>query len=187
MIFAYLANHPSHTSALRAELLTAFATNTCSCLRPLPLLDATINEVLRLHPPVTWASSRVTPADGLRIPNKNIHLPPNTIVSLPPCGVMRDPRNFVDPHAFRPERWTTRPELVKNKVAFMPFLMGPYACPGKGLAMMEIRCAVARCVERFEVVWEEDLGLGEWLQGVKDHFTMGVPRCRLGFRERGGV
>ncbi|KAK7725396.1 hypothetical protein SLS57_003873 [Botryosphaeria dothidea] len=187
MIFTYLANHPSHSSALRAELLAAFATNTYSCLRPLPLLDATINEVLRLHPPVTWASSRVTPTDGLRIPNKNIHLPPNIIVSLPPCGVMRDPRNFVDPHAFRPERWTTRPELVKNKVAFMPFLMGPYACPGKGLAMMEIRCAVARCVERFEVVWEEDLGLGEWLQGVKDHFTMGVPRCRLGFRERGGV
>lgn len=87
MIFAYLSNHPSHTALLRAEIDEALATSTYSCLRPLPFLDATINEVLRLHPPITWGSSRVTPPEGLQI--GNTYIPPATIISLPPRGIAR--------------------------------------------------------------------------------------------------
>lgn len=174
----------------------ALATGAYTCVRPaLPLLDATINECLRLHPPVTWASSRVTGPAGLHIPRATAadgltttttYIPPDTIVSIPPCAVARDPRNFVDPHAFRPERWTTEPHLVRRREAFMPFLIGPYQCPGKGLAMMELRSAVARTVARFDVVWmdEEGRSLAQWADGIKDHFTMGVPRLRLAFKER---
>ncbi|GME46989.1 cytochrome p450 [Neofusicoccum parvum] len=183
MIFAYLANHPSHAALLRAEIDAAFATDTYSCLRPLSILDATINEVLRLHPPVTWGSSRVTPADGLQI--GQTYIPPNVIVSLPPCGITRDPRNFDDPNSFRPERWTTNPELIRNRAAFIPFLLGPYQCPGKGLAMMELRSVTARAVARFEVVWLEEATLAEWIEGIKDHFTMGCPALRVGFKEVG--
>ncbi|KAB2574534.1 benzoate 4-monooxygenase cytochrome P450 [Lasiodiplodia theobromae] len=194
IIFAYLAAHPAHLSRLREEVAPALATGAYTCVRPaLPLLDATINECLRLHPPVTWASSRVTGPAGLHIPRDDgqgttttTYIPPDTIVSIPPCAVARDPRNFVDPDAFRPERWTTEPHLVRRREAFMPFLIGPYQCPGKGLAMMELRSAVARTVARFDVVWMEEESLAQWADGIKDHFTMGVPRLRLGFKERKG-
>lgn len=69
----------------------------------------------------------------------------------------------------------------------MPFLTGAYSCPGKGLAMMELRSVVARTVARFEFLWGEEVELEEWLGGVRDHITMGVPKLRLEFKERGGV
>ncbi|OJD40813.1 cytochrome p450 [Diplodia corticola] len=216
IIFAYLATHPAHLSRLRAEVAPALAPGGAyTCLRPtLPLLDATINECLRLHPPVLWASSRVTGPSGLHIPKTTeteqllqspagtslatetktttttttTYIPPNTIVSIPPCGITRDPRNFVDPDAFRPERWTEQQShLIRRREAFIPFLIGPYQCPGKGLAMMELRSAVARTVARFDVVWMDGEGrsLAGWLDEIKDHFTMGVPRLRLGFKELG--
>ncbi|KAL0256524.1 hypothetical protein SLS55_008919 [Diplodia seriata] len=205
IIFAYLATHQEHLSRLRAEVIPALAPGGAyTCLRPtLPFLDATINECLRLHPPISWASSRVTGPSGLHIPRTTMsadeagqpgtnstttsstYIPPNTIVSIPPCGIMRDPRNFVDPDAFRPERWTTEPRLIKRREAFIPFLTGPYQCPGKGLAMMELRSAVARTVAQFDVVWmdEEGKDLAAWSDRIKDHFTMGLPGLKLGFRE----
>jgi hypothetical protein len=31
---------------------------------------------------------------------------------------------YVDPERFIPERWSTRPELIRNKNAFFPFSLG---------------------------------------------------------------
>lgn len=32
---------------------------------------------------------------------------------------------------FVPERWFSKPEMIKNKDAFIPFSIGPYGCIGK--------------------------------------------------------
>jgi tryprostatin B 6-hydroxylase len=34
---------------------------------------------------------------------------------------------FPNANEFIPERWTTSPELLKNKAAFIPFLIGMFA------------------------------------------------------------
>lgn len=41
--------------------------------------------------------------------------------------------NWVKPNEFLPERWSSKPELIKEKDAFIPFSTGPFGCIGKNL------------------------------------------------------
>lgn len=71
--------------------------------------------------------------------------------------------------------------MVRNRAAFMPFLTGPYGCAGKGLALMELRCVVARVVREFDVVLPKGFVEGAYWEGVRDHFTAGPPRQEVRF------
>jgi cytochrome P450 len=55
-----------------------------------------------------------------------VHIPPDTVLSIPTYQLQHDARNFVKPDDFIPERWTSQPELVLNKEAFLPFSVGSY-------------------------------------------------------------
>lgn len=97
-----------------------------------------------------------------------------------------DKRNFVEPEKFIPERWTTRPELIIKKNACIPFVMGPYKCPGKAIAMMELRSVIAKVVCRYDISLPKDskFDLNAFFAGVKDHFTAGIPEQELVFTRR---
>ncbi|KAH8434358.1 uncharacterized protein LDX57_012006 [Aspergillus melleus] len=112
-------------------------------------LDACINEALRLYPVVPGGIQRLTPPEGLAIAGQFI--PGNTIVSTPIWSMHRDPRYFVAPNEFIPERWTTRPDLVLKRDAFVPFLTGPYGCPAQQFAAMEIRMLISWVVYDFKL------------------------------------
>jgi cytochrome P450 family 628 len=100
-------------------------------LMTVALLDAVINEAMRLHPPVPSGTQRMTPAEGLWIGGKFI--PGNTIVQVPSYTVFRDERAFESPNEFIPERWTSRPELVRDKSVYIPFNTGQSSHAGTGL------------------------------------------------------
>lgn len=172
-----LAIHTKYLHAIRQE----YGKNqrTYDCQRPLPMLDAVIQESMRLWPPVLFASQRVTPPSGLRI--KDTFIPGNTIVMIPPFAVNRDPRNFLRPDEFIPERWTTKRELVLNENVAIPFNTGPYSCAGKGLAYMELRSVIARVVDEFDVCLPDDFSAERYWDGVKDHFSSGPPRQTVSF------
>ncbi|KAI1264860.1 putative cytochrome P450 oxidoreductase [Xylariaceae sp. FL1019] len=180
-LFLELAHHPKITQTLQKEL-DALPNLEHENLMTLEFLDAVINETMRLHPPVPSGTQRVTPPDGLLIGDK--HIPGDTIVQVPSYTVFRDSRSFGRPLEFIPERWTTRPELVKDRSVFIPFNTGPYACVGKRLAMMEIR----RCVS--EILWRYDYSLApghdraKWLDGKHDTFTVISAPLPLIFKER---
>jgi cytochrome P450 len=109
------------------------------------------------------------------------YIPGNTIVSMPPFAINHDPRNFEQPEDFIPERWTSRPELVLNKGAFIPFSTGPYNCVGKGLAMMELRSVISRVVNEFDVVLPQGFKKEGYFGDIKDHFTAGPPGQMVSF------
>jgi cytochrome P450 len=177
-LFMQLATHPHYMRALRKEIRDNAA--TYHCLRPQPLLDAIINESLRMWPSVFFPSQRVTPPEGLVI--KSHFIPGNIIVCIPSFALYRDPRNFVQPDEFIPERWLDREkELVKRRDAFMPFSTGPYNCAGKGLAMMELRSVVSRVVGEFDIVLPEGFRGEEFFEEIKDHFTAGAPGVEVRF------
>lgn len=146
---------------------------TYSCQRPLPLLDAVIQESLRLWPSLFFLGQRVTPPEGLQL--GSTFIPGNTIVQLQPFVINRDPRNFVSPNEFMPERWTTRPDLVINRDAFIPFSTGPYDCVGKRLAYMEMRSVIAKVVDEFDVCVPEGFVEEAYWAKVKDHITAAPP------------
>lgn len=97
-----------------------------------------------------------------------------------------DPRNFVDPGSFIPERWTSRPELILNRAAFTPFSLGKYNCPGKSVAMMEVRSVITRTVKDYQICFPDGVMFDEkaFFSEVKEHFTIGVPKCELVFKAR---
>ncbi|XP_014558733.1 hypothetical protein COCVIDRAFT_36033 [Bipolaris victoriae FI3] len=172
-----LATNPKYVDAIRKEFRDCVSFN---CNRPLPTLDAVIQESMRLWPSIFFAPQRVTPPSGLHI---NSHfIPGNTIVQMPPFATFRDSRNFVKPDEFVPERWTSQPELVLNKNAFIPFSTGPYNCVGKTLANMELRSVIARVVNEFDLRLPDGFVAEQYWDGIKDQFTAGPPaEQRLSF------
>lgn len=86
------------------------------------LLDATIAESLRLSPPATLAGNRMS-GEGMVI-TPSIYL------------AHRRAATYTDPHVFNPGRAQPPPG------AFFPFGGGVRRCPGKDLALLEIRTIV---------------------------------------------
>lgn len=123
-----------------------------------PLLDGAINESLRLHPPVPSGVPRVTPSEGITLPD-GTYIPGETVVWMPIHTIQRDERYFVSPLEFMPERWTEEASgYIQDKRAFMPFGTGPYNCVGQKLAMMEMRVVVANLLRCFEIEFAGDMG-----------------------------
>lgn len=117
-LFFELAHNPAYVGRLREELLALPGLST-EHLESVELLDALVNETLRLYPPFPSGLQRLTPPEGLSIGDH--HIPGNTVVQAPWHTVFRDTRCFVQPGEFIPERWTTRPDLIKNRSVFIPF------------------------------------------------------------------
>ena len=80
-IFIHLALYPEWHQRLQDEADEVFAAKTYSCLRPLPVLDAIINEVMRIQPSLFFSSQRVTPPEGMTI--GETYIPGDTVISIP--------------------------------------------------------------------------------------------------------
>ncbi|RAL16038.1 cytochrome P450 [Aspergillus homomorphus CBS 101889] len=160
----------------------------------LPYLNACINESLRLQPPVPGEIPRKTPLEGIHIPlpassssssPTSVFIPGDTIISVPVLPVQRDPRNYVHPEDFIPERWTDeKPELTLNKSAFMPFVGGAYTCAGKGLAYIEMRIVLAKLLERFEVKLADGEDGRRFLEETRDCHVAHLGDFRVVYEER---
>ncbi|KAI0449031.1 cytochrome P450 [Xylaria acuta] len=119
-------------------------------LRKIPYLDACIDEAMRLYPAVPTGGIRQTVAKGFQLGNDWI--PPNTVIVAPRWSIGRLESAFVQPNDFIPERWTTRPSMVKEPQALNAFGAGRHSCPGKQLGMMEVRIVAAMIVANFTFV-----------------------------------
>ncbi|KAI1032767.1 hypothetical protein LB504_006236 [Fusarium proliferatum] len=120
-----LATNKDACMQLQEEIDNLFSSSSQpnhSNFSKLTYLQACIDETLRLFPPVPSGLQRMTPAEGLRV--GGIFIPGNTIVTVPSYTLYRDERYFTAPDDFVPERWTTRPEMVKDDSVFAPFSVG---------------------------------------------------------------
>ncbi|KAL4745630.1 hypothetical protein BDW72DRAFT_186361 [Aspergillus terricola var. indicus] len=179
-----LTLYPEWLQRLRDEVDPIFASSDFNCARTQPVLDAIINESMRLSPSVFFGSQRETPPEGMKI--GDTFIPGGTIISIPVYQVGRDERNFVHATEFLPERWYSKPELIINKNAHMPFLTGPFNCAGRNLAMMELRSVVARVAHKFDIAFPpgSNFDANEYFGRIKDHFVSGAPPQNLIFTER---
>jgi cytochrome P450 len=71
-----------------------------------------------------------------------------------------------------PERWYSRPEMIKHKDAYAPFSIGPFGCIGKNLALTELRTLTARLVLEFDVKLAPGEDGSRLMQKTLDHFTV---------------
>jgi cytochrome P450 len=105
----------------------------------------------------------------------------------PPIKIINpsiDEEIYANAKSFIPERWYTKPELVKEKSVFSPFASGPYGCIGKPLALMQIRTIVAKIIMAFDVRFADgEDGMALMLKS-RDHFTLGLADLNLVFEKR---
>ncbi|TFK55315.1 cytochrome P450 [Heliocybe sulcata] len=183
-----LATHPKDLAVLQAEIDALFATVSDFDHKQLvgqPMLEGVINEALRLFPVVPSGFPRLTPPEGMVIAGQWV--PGDTVVSTPTYTIFRDPRCFASPNEFLPQRWSSEPELVHRKDAFVPFSTGVYSCVGKQLAMMELRLMIALVVKQFNIQLADDRVHHAFLEepGHMDFVTVEMPPLRLILTSRG--
>ncbi|GJJ06922.1 hypothetical protein Clacol_001118 [Clathrus columnatus] len=178
-IMYHLLLHPEYLVRLQKELDTAFPPSEQSVIQldklaNLELLEAIINEDLRLQPPVpTYLQRAPSPGSGGRL-LKDIFIPEGTAVVVPPYAMHRDPRNFSpDPERFWPERWYTQSDrIILDRAAFIPFSHGPANCVGRPLAMQEMRYITSMLVYNFDFSLEDGYNLKQWGEDLADRFIL---------------
>ncbi|KAF9558543.1 hypothetical protein EC968_007066 [Mortierella alpina] len=156
----FLAKYPTKLARLQEELDFVHATNEEGSLpsyaqvRPLPYLNACINEALRLHPIVP--TGRVTPHV---VEDANVAV---LLANYPQLHWSEE--YFPQAHKFIPERWLPSESPfppVMDKV-FFPFSAGGSNCVGKDFAMMSLRLGLAALalnynMERVSPAFDNDI------------------------------
>ncbi|KAL8735761.1 MAG: hypothetical protein Q9166_000624 [cf. Caloplaca sp. 2 TL-2023] len=145
-IFYLLALHPKDTERITQELSNIDPDNI-EAVAALPHLNGAINEALRLFPAALTFVMRVSPPQGLLV--EGTWIPGDVKIVAPRYSIGRVESAWDEPHKFYPERWYSRPELIRDRRAFAPFGLGRTSCVGKDLAMMEIRMVVATLLSSF--------------------------------------
>ncbi|MCJ1375714.1 hypothetical protein MMC20_006951 [Loxospora ochrophaea] len=178
----YLARYPAQVDKLREELRSFDSSVNESKLQALPHLNAFINETLRLHPPVPSGLLRETPPEGLTIAGQ--YIPGSTTVVAPFYTISRLESCFESAEDFIPERWTSKPQMVKDKTAFAPFSLGLYSCIGKNLALMEVRAVITCIISKFDIDFAPGESSSAVLEDMHDTFTAAPGPLNLVFRIR---
>ena len=83
----------------------------------------------------------------------DVALPKGAWVSLHTRPPALDERNFGDPSVFRPERWLDAGATggAHEPSASIPFGSGPRICPGRSLALLEMKVVLAMLCGDFDI------------------------------------
>ena len=114
----------------------------------MPYLEATIEEDLRIHPPVLSLDrecNKDTKIGDLMI-KKGVN------VKFPIWALHHSEDFFQDPEEFRPERFFKETKEDFHPYAYLPFGGGPRKCIGLRFAMIEIKLALAKLLQKYRIV-----------------------------------
>jgi hypothetical protein len=133
-VYELLAN-PTELQKLREELIQAIPNPdeipSFSQVDSLPYFNAVIQEVIRIHPGVMNRQPRISPDLPIAYHDKRTGqdyiLPPGTLTTMSPLTTHMDPKVFIDPYEFRPQRWIDDPKISR---AFLGFSRGSRSCLG---------------------------------------------------------
>ena len=180
----YFTHYPDLFERARAEadalIAPAPAIEDLEQANALPFLDAFCNEVMRLKPvaPMHVAEPLAdTELLGCLIPR-------GTPIMMLTRHIATREEHFGAAARFDPERWLATREdregCPHDRRAFLPFGGGPRLCPGRSLALLEIRAVLAMLCRNFDL---EPVGSGK---EVREHlaFTMMPAGLRVRLRRR---
>lgn len=163
----HLLESPTDLERLRLELGSVLGDDavprTIDDVNRLTFTGAVANETMRLRPvaPLLFLEPlRDTVVGGVAVPRGTL-----VVLAVRAPAVM--PQNFGDPTVFRPARWVDESATggAHDVSAHQPFGSGPRICPGRTLALLEMRLALATMFQNFDI---ERVGSA---QDVKEVFS----------------
>lgn len=152
----YIAQDRSLQDRLHAESMAANPSDrpvsTMDEIRTLALAEACGMEALRLKPVVPFQSF-VAQRDMVL---GDLAIPRDTMLFFLNRPSLLDADHFADPLSFRPERWLAQadgrgPRLAHDARTFLQFGAGPRVCPGRNLAMLEIKLVLSMLLRHFKI------------------------------------
>jgi cytochrome P450 len=144
-----LAEHPEQLGRVREECDAVLRGRTPrpEDLRRLTYARFTMQEALRLMPPVWWLPRMAAEDDEIG----GHAIPKGTIVAPVMYTIHRHPAFWRDPDRFDPERFSPARAVGRHPLAWVPFGAGPRKCIGQELSLMESTLALAMITQRFEL------------------------------------
>ena len=153
-ILHFLIEHPDTQVRVQAEVDEVLGTNDMLTNyrdhERLPYIEAVAFETMRLKsvfPVLFLGTNQDVELGGVRIPG-------GTAIFLLTrrCGMQEEA--FASPHQFLPERWMASRGTAHdghNTKAFVPFGAGPRFCPGRNLALLEMKAVLAMLGRNFSI------------------------------------
>ncbi|MBN9206599.1 cytochrome P450 [Methylibium petroleiphilum] len=176
-----LHEHPDDWRALVAEVDAALGEArlppSFDAARGLASIEASVGEAMRLKPvaPLLFMeANRETSLAGFR-------LPPGAVVFCLMRRAALDARLAEDVADFRPGRWQDGADRAVQK-ASMPFGAGPRLCPGRYLALLEMKMVLGMLARNFELLEVGPEGGGA--PGERMAFTMFPVGLKMRLAER---
>ncbi|KAF8406245.1 hypothetical protein HHK36_008330 [Tetracentron sinense] len=162
-----LLNHPETLEKARAEINDNVEQGRLlsdSDLAKLPYLRCIVNETLRLYPPAPLLVPHVSSQDSTL---GEYHVPRGTMLLVNVRAIHRDPKVWVEPTKFRPERFEGV-DGEREGFKFLPFGLGRRGCPGAVLGMRTVALGLGALIQCFEWerVGEEKVDMTEGLSGL---------------------
>lgn len=148
-----LARNNDIQQRLRAELRSVAGGKwTVETFDSTPLLEAVVNETLRLYP-AAWIIGRKILADE---EFEGFLLKKDSQLQTGIIALHRNKDWWSEPDRFKPERFLGENSEPAQKQAFMPFGAGPRRCIGSVFAMLEMQVAIARIVSQYQLTPARD-------------------------------
>ena len=107
----------------------------------------TLEEAMRLYPPVPIVSRQAVAADVLA----GAAIAPKTRIIIAPWVLHRHRALWQECDLFEPERFAPERRHLIHRFAYLPFGGGPRVCMGQEFAMQEALIALAMIVQRYQV------------------------------------
>ncbi|XP_041980959.1 cytochrome P450 6B6-like [Aricia agestis] len=146
-----LAHNPAVQARAQAEIDRVLAKHggklSYDAVKEMTYLEWTLKESMRVFPSpgfLVRRCARPFTVDGLTI-DEGIK------VFIPLAALHNDPQYFDNPNEFRPERFDPAHFDPRNKYVYMPFGIGPRACIGERLGLMQSLAGLAAVLARFTV------------------------------------
>ncbi|PWY89509.1 cytochrome P450 [Aspergillus sclerotioniger CBS 115572] len=115
-------------------------------LSRLAYLDAVVNELARLHPPIPTTARAIDRPIAMQTQCcTSFVLPEKARVAVSLDMLHHDPQIWgEDADRFRPERWEgIRPNKMESEGSYLPFLTGPRRCPCTGFVLQQVKVFLA--------------------------------------------
>ncbi|XP_010857901.1 PREDICTED: steroid 17-alpha-hydroxylase/17,20 lyase [Bison bison bison] len=157
-IVAYLLHHPSLKKRIQHDIdqIIGFNRNpTISDRNRLVLLEATIQEVLRIRPVAPMLIPHKAVIDS-SIGDLTIDKGTDVVVNL--WALHHNEKEWQHPDLFMPERFLdpTGTQLISPSLSYLPFGAGPRSCVGEMLARQELFLFMSRLLQRFNLEIPDD-------------------------------